>query len=209
MTEKQALQILEETDSALATAAADAVREIDSVQAVLAEHEAALLEFRRSTRGILAAHEARAFIEDFDKLISPPGQIAMNGATAAQERAKFFRFQRDRLAVDARELFIGSNGERLASAIQVIVSTRTKTRDAWRAKMADEIQKLERRQLLNEPLTVDESRRLDTLDRTLAAQDSIFGSANNALLKFRAQPTSEYYNEARMFAGQIDYEGTP
>ena len=207
-TEKEALSYLEITDAELIKVVADATAELRQVQSIVGSHEAALKLFRTTGQGILDAITARGWLEDVDRLLFP-NQHAINTVSASSQRETFFAFQNRRLAADAREGFIRQHADSLADALQTITSHRSRHRDKWRAKMADEIGALERRQLLNEPLTVEESRRLEALDRQLAGADETFGQANNAHLKFRAQPTCEFFEDARRLANQIDYEAIP
>jgi hypothetical protein len=204
----QALSILEQTDAELIKLETNATAELRQVQSVVASHEAALKLFRTTGQGILDAVTARAWLEDFDRLLFP-NQLAINAASASSQRETFFTFQNRRLAADARELYTRSHAEPLATAIQAVLTARSRNRDKWRQQVADSIQVLERRQLLNEPLTADESRRLEALDRALGSQDGIFSEANNALRKFIASQRREDFDDARRLANQIDYEVTP
>ena len=203
-----ALARLEQTDAELIKVVADATAELRQVQSIVASHDDALKLFRTTGQGILDAVTARAWIEDFDRLVFP-SQAAINAVSASSQREIFFAFQNRRLAADAREDYIRQHADSLADALQTIVTHRSRNRDKWHAKMADDIGALERRQLLNDPLTVEESRRLEVLDRQIASADETFGQSTNAISKFLNQPSAEFFEDARRLANQIDFEATP
>jgi hypothetical protein len=204
MTQKEAEKILSDADTAIASAQAEAVRELAEAQAAATEHAATIRSFRETGHGILSAVEARAFIESLDALLFR--ETAINSATADARRSQYFNSSRARLAGEACAAYLRENATRLASAIEAVIFHRSRGRTQWRAKMADEIQVLERKQLLDSQLTDTEAKRLDALDRALARADDIFAQAGRALEKFVAQPSSEFFNEARMFASQISYD---
>jgi hypothetical protein len=203
-----ALALLEQTDAELIKVDADATAELRQVQSIVGSHEAALKLFRTTGQGILDAVNARGWLEDFDRLLFP-NQHAINAVSASSQRETFFAFQNRRLAADAREGYIRQHAEPLATAIQAVVTARSRNRDKWRQQVVAQAQALKSREMLGEALTVDESRRIESLDRSLGEADFTFGGTNNALLKFRAAPTMEHFNEARMHASRIDYESTP
>jgi hypothetical protein len=207
--EKDALKILSDADTAIEQSQAEAVRELAEVEAAATAHTATVRSFRETGHGILAAVDARAFLESLDALLFP-GQSAINSASADARRASFFGAHRARLAHEARENHLRVNVQPLASAIEAVILNRSKgRRDRWREKMATEIQGLERKELLGESLSVEESRRLDSLDRALADADATFGEANNALRKFISGAKAEDFDEARRLAQRINFESTP
>lgn len=200
-----ALALLETTDAELVKVEGEATAELRQVQSVVASHESALKLFRTTGQGILDAVTARAWIEDFDRLLFP-NQLAINAVSAASQRETFFAFQDRRLAADARASFLRAHGGKLSEAIQAVIEHRSKGRDAWRKKVVAETQALQSRQMLGEPLTVDESRRIERLESALDGADSTHGMAQNELRKFIASPGVETFNDARRLATRIDYE---
>src|SRR5665213_2828761 len=118
-----ALALLEQTDAELIKAEAEATAELRHVQAALADHEAALVEFRRTGRGLLAANDARAFMANMDRLLFP-NERAINSASADAQRKQFFGFQSRRLANDAREGYVRQHAEKLSEAIQAVITSR-------------------------------------------------------------------------------------
>ena len=206
--EKDALKILSDADTAIERLQAEAVRELVEVEAAATAHTITVRGFRETGHGILAAVDARAFLESLDALLWP-GQNAVNSATADARRTSFFGSHRARLAHEARANHLRENVQPLSSAIEAVIVNRSKGRDRWREKMATEIQGLERKELLGQPLSVDESRRLDSLDRALADADATFGQAHNALRKFISGAKAEDFDESRRLAQRIDFETTP
>jgi hypothetical protein len=204
-TEKEALQYLERIDGELSRVATEATAETDTVEAEVAKHETALASYRATNKGMVAAVNAKTFLASFDGLLWPAHTTPL-GATAIAERQRVFTGHRQRLAHEARETFIRENVEALADAIDAIISSRSRGRDAWRTKTADSVQALERRELLGEKLSDAESRKLDTLATLLATADATHGSALSHVRKFRVTAKIEDFNDARMFASQISYD---
>ena len=204
-TEKEALAYLETTDAEFIKLEAEATAELRQVQSVIASHEAVLKIFRTTGQGIMEAVAARAWLEDLDRLLFP-NQHAINAATAASQRENFLTFQSHRLANDARESYVRVHVEQLSTAIQAVITARSRNRDKWREKIAEQVQALEKRSMLGESLTVEEIRRGESLERILAESDHAFVQAHNELSKFRANPNMEHFNDARRLAVRMNFE---
>jgi hypothetical protein len=200
--EQEAEKFLATVDSELARVAAEAVRELDQTEAIVKKHEAAL----EDGSGLLATVEAKSFLRAFDEHLFP-GMVALGG-TANLNRQNHFRFERPRLEFIAKENHIRTHAPELSATFGTLIATRSRNRDKWRGRIADEYLTLERQRLLNgfQTLTVDQSRRLEELEEILIASDSLYYEATRLAARMKTAPTLDTFNDSRRFVSQLNFE---
>jgi hypothetical protein len=200
--EQDTEKFLATVDSELQRVAAEAVVDLDQTEALVKKHEAVL----QDGAGLLETVAAKSFLRSLDETLWP-GMVALGG-TANANRQNHFRFARPRLALVAKEKYIFEHGTELSAALEKLIAARSKGRDAWRNRLADEFLALERLRLLNgfQTLTVDQSRRLDSLEEILVANDSLYYEAGRLATRLRTAPNLETFNDARRFASQLNFD---
>jgi len=194
-------------DNAVAEKVAMATKEIETLEEDMAAHAAAVEHYRKSAglEGIRPRFAAEQFFLLFDRVVS--GGVSDIGRSTFDHRKNFLSNQRVRIESAARDSYVRSNHRKLAEALMVIITERSKGFQKWQEGIAAKIASIDQRLLLKR-VSIDEQPRvkgdLVDLENIIEAAQSYHAEAVRLVQRVASghgsDPAWQTFNDAR---GQV------